>query len=105
MAERGRLAVKATDAPHQERARFDSAPEESAAAEEKEEQMAGAQKHRERSRYRDHQQKPFVMFARNAYVKHGAALGAASPGMFTKILRTMKKRKREKAADRKEAAS
>lgn len=105
MAERGRLAVKATDAPHQERARFDSAPEESAAAEEKEEQMAGAQKHRERSRYRYHQQKPFVMFARNAYVKHGAALGAASPGMFTKILQTMKKRKREKAADRKEAAS
>lgn len=90
---------------HRTPARFDSAPEESAAAEEKEEQMAGAQKHRERSRYRYHQQKPFVMFARNAYVKQGAALGAASPGMFTKILRTMKKRKREKAADRKEAAS
>ena len=54
--------------------------------------MAGKQKHRERSRYRYHQQKPFVMFARKAYQKStGPMMQKTHGGLMRRILRILKK--------------
>lgn len=57
--------------------------------------MSGALKHKERSRYRYHQQKPFVMFARRAYEKQGGTMGAKAQGLFGHLVKTFK-RDREK---------
>ena len=54
--------------------------------------MAGKQKHRERSRYRYHQQKPFVMFARKAYTKSmGPATLHTHGGLMRRILKIIQK--------------
>lgn len=56
--------------------------------------MAGRQKHKERSRYRYHQQKPFIMFARKAYQKSvGPTMQKTNGGMLRRILKILKKKK------------
>ena len=58
--------------------------------------MAGALKHKERSRYRYHKTKPFIMFARNAYVKEGGLMASGFGGMFSSFKRKMKRNREQR---------
>ena len=56
--------------------------------------MAGRRKHRERSRYRYHQKKPYVMFARKAWQRQaGPGTQQTHGGALRRILRVLKKKK------------